>query len=40
MAPVDASRLFSTFYSGNEVFGRQSVTLRARAAGATSEEAP
>jgi hypothetical protein len=31
MAPVDASRLFSTFYSGNEVFARQSVTLRARA---------
>ena len=30
MAPVDASRLFSTFYSGNEVFGRQAVTLRAR----------
>ena len=30
MAPVDASRLFSTFYSGNEVFGRQSVSLRSR----------
>jgi coenzyme F420-reducing hydrogenase gamma subunit len=39
MAPVDASRLFSTFYSGNDVFGRQSVTLRSRA-GSTPEEAP
>ena len=39
MAPVDASRLFSTFYTGNEVFGRQAVTLRARAGGAATREA-
>jgi sulfhydrogenase subunit delta len=39
MAPADASRLFSTFYSGNEVFGRQSVTLRARAGSDSSEAA-
>jgi coenzyme F420-reducing hydrogenase gamma subunit len=31
MAPDDASRLFSTFYSGNPVFARQAVTLRRRA---------
>jgi coenzyme F420-reducing hydrogenase gamma subunit len=31
MAPVDASRLFSTFYSGSAAFGRQAVRLRARA---------
>ncbi len=40
MAPVDASRLFSTFYSGNEVFGRQAVTLRARAVSPPPEGAP
>jgi len=39
MAPVDASRLFSTFYAGNEVFGRQAVTLRARAGHAPTEAA-
>ena len=31
LGPHDASRLFSTFYTGNEVFGRQAVTLRTRA---------
>ena len=39
MAPVDASRLFSTFYAGNEVFGRQAVTLRTPRREPTSEEA-
>jgi sulfhydrogenase subunit delta len=39
LAPVDASRLFSTFYSGNEVFGRQAVALRARASDAPTREA-
>ncbi|HXY26983.1 MAG TPA: hypothetical protein VEH82_01725 [Acidimicrobiales bacterium] len=33
LTPLDAARLFSTFYSGNEVFGRQAVTLRRRAGG-------
>ena len=33
---LDASRLFSTFYAGNAVFGGQAVTLRRRA----SEERP
>jgi len=40
MDPVDASRLFSTFYTGNEVFGRQAVTLRARAGSAPKGTAP
>ena len=33
-------RLFSTFYTGNEVFGRQAVTLRARAGSAPTGAAP
>jgi coenzyme F420-reducing hydrogenase gamma subunit len=32
LTPEDASRLFSTFYAGEEVFARQAVTLRSRAA--------
>ncbi|HVA05179.1 MAG TPA: hypothetical protein VNG12_00395 [Acidimicrobiales bacterium] len=39
MAPVDASRLFSTFYSGNETFGDQARSLRSaddKAGGATA----
>jgi sulfhydrogenase subunit delta len=31
MAPVDASRLFATFYAGNPVFGGQSQALAGRA---------
>jgi hypothetical protein len=27
MAPVDASRLFATFYAGNPTFGDQAVAL-------------
>ncbi len=30
--PADMARSFSTFYAGNEVFARQAVTLRTRAA--------
>jgi len=33
MEPLDVARLFSTFYAGDEVFGRQAVTLRRRASG-------
>jgi hypothetical protein len=29
MAPVDASRLFATFYVGNPVFGNQATALAA-----------
>ena len=36
LAPEDGARLFSTFYVGNEVFGRQAVTLRGRV-GASAE---
>ena len=34
MESLDVARLFSTFYAGDEVFGRQAVTLRRRASGA------
>ena len=39
MAPVDASRLFSTFYAGNPVFGQQSrVPVRGHGGSVTPEE--
>ncbi len=40
LTPLDASRLFSTFYTGSEAFGRQSVTLRARADRGSPPEVP
>ncbi len=36
LSPLEAARLFSTFYAGDEVFGRQAVTLRRRAEGAAA----
>ncbi len=38
MAPVDASRLFSTFYAGNPVFARQSRSLSGGTGTATTGE--
>ena len=38
MAPVDASRLFATFYAGNPVFGQQSRALSGATETVTSEE--
>ena len=38
MAPVDASRLFATFYAGNPVFGRQSRALVGGHGTVTAEE--
>ncbi len=39
MAPVDASRLFATFYVGNPVFGNQATTLAASSeTGSTEQE--
>ena len=40
LAPEDAARLFSTFYVGNEVFGRQAVTLRGRKPGRVESDQP
>ena len=38
MAPVDASRLFATFYAGNPVFGQQSRALSGSTETVTAEE--
>ena len=38
MAPVDASRLFSTFYAGNPVFGQQSRSLSGGTGAVTTGE--
>jgi coenzyme F420-reducing hydrogenase gamma subunit len=40
MDPADAARLFSTFYAGDALFGRQAVTLRNRASQRTSGPVP
>ena len=40
MDPADAVRLFSTYYTGNAVFGRQAVTLRSRASQRTVGPVP
>ncbi len=40
MAPVDASRLFATFYAGDPVFGRQSRALSGGTETVTADDSP